>query len=90
MKTIYIKFYSPNDVMEVTPKTTDDEIIATCFKVYKCLNETQALELYANTRCAWSTLLENTMAPIDILKWMKEAYNHIKNNDFDWLEQNFT
>lgn len=89
MKVIYIKYYDANEVMEITPETTEAEIINTCFRAYKFTNEAVALDVYANSHCTWSTLLDDSMSFMDVQEWIKEAYNHIKNDDFDWLEQNF-
>lgn len=87
MKRLYIKYYSPSTVMDVTPETTDKEIMNACFRAYLYNDEFQALNAYANTPCTWSTLLEEST---DIPKWIKNAYEHIKNNDDEWLENNFT
>lgn len=91
MKTIYVKFYNPTEVMETTPKTTDKEIIKACFRTAKYKTETEALIAYAETPgTAWSTLLDDNMSFADIQNWINEAYNHIKNHDIDWLEEHFT
>lgn len=88
MRTIYIKFWSPEELG--IPKTTDAEIIKACFRVYKLENEFQALDMYANTRCTWSTLKDDSMSVKDIKNWIKKAYKHIKESDYEWLELNFT
>ena len=34
----------------------------------------------------WSTILDDDT---DIEKWIDDTYEHIKNHDTDWLEENF-
>lgn len=87
MKTIYVKYINPNLVFGNTDGLTEKEIKETCFRVFKCANEAHALDVYANTMCTWSTLLEDDT---DVNKWVDDAYEHIKSNDYGWLEQNFT
>lgn len=90
MKTIYVKFYNPTEVIEITSETTDEEIIRSCFRAAKYKTETEALMVYAETPgTVWSTLLDDSMSFMDIQNWIKEAYNHIKNHDIDWLEEHF-
>lgn len=86
MRTILVKFYSPNDVMDLTPETTDEEIKQTCFRVAKYDTEFDCLQAYANTPVAWSTILDDTA---DYKAFVDEAFGHIQSNDIDWLEQNF-
>lgn len=88
MRTIYVKFIDPMDVMgttEVSPK----EIKKYCFRVVKYPTEAQALFAYADTVCTWSTLLEDSMSADDIERWIDEAYSRIVRGDLDWLEANF-
>lgn len=85
-RTLFVKFYHPSDIMEITPYTTDDEIKKSCFRVLKYNTPGEALIAYANTQVTWSTLLDDNE---DYLKFVDEAYEHIKNNDYDWLEENF-
>lgn len=87
MKTIFVRFYNPNDVMNVTPETADEEIKEYCFKVNKYESELGALMAYAETPgTQWSTILDDDT---DLDKWIDDAYEHIKNHDIDWLEENF-
>lgn len=87
MKTIFVRFYNPNDVMDVTPATTDEEIKEYCFKANKYESELGALMVYAETPgTQWSTILDDDT---DLDKWIDDAYEHIKNHDTDWLEENF-
>lgn len=60
MRTIFVRFYHPNDVMDVTPETTDEEIKEYCFKVNKYASERGALMAYAETPgTQWSTILDD-------------------------------
>lgn len=87
MKTIFVRFYNPNDVMDVTPETTDEEIKEYCFRVNKYTTEQGALMAYAETPgTQWSTTLDDST---DMEKWIDDAYEHIKNHDIDWLEEHF-
>lgn len=86
MKTIFLRFYNPDEVMDVTAETTDEEIKKSCFKVCKYKTEFDALTAYANTPATWSTLLDESE---NIEEWIDDAYEHVKSNDFDWLEGNF-
>ena len=88
MRNIYVKFYDPSMVFpdEIIPELTDKQIIDACFRVYKYKDEASALMAYANTMCTWSTLLKDS---VDINKWIREAYDHIKNCDYNWLEEHF-
>lgn len=87
MRTIFVRFYNPNDVMDVTPEITDKEIKEYCFKANKYTTKQGALMAYADTPgTQWSTLLDEDT---DIEKWIDDAYEHIKNNDNNWLEENF-
>lgn len=87
MKTILVRYYNPSEVMDVTPETTADEIKEYCFRVNKYTSEGAALNAYAETPCTWSTLLDETA---DVKKFVDEAYEHIKQHDMEWLEENFT
>ena len=87
MKTIYVKFYSPQDVgmeeSEVTPKTLKEW----CIRAYKYQTAGEALLAYANTVCEWSTLLDEDA---DVEAFINEAIEHYMSYDWDWLEENFT
>jgi hypothetical protein len=89
MKTIYVKYYDPREIFpdEIISQLTDEQIIDECFIAFKCSDEGHALMVYANTMCTWSTLLDDS---VDVQAFIKEAYEHIKAYDLDWLEQNFT
>lgn len=87
MKTIYVKYYDPSEVMEgsidMLPKS---EVLKSCFRVAKYQTEGEALWTYANTMCTWSTLLEEDA---NVEEFIDCAYDALKSHDFDWLEQHF-
>lgn len=88
MKTIYVKYYSPMEVMdEPFEALTKKDVMKYCFRVAKYSNESYALETYANTMCTWSTLLDEDA---DVEQFIERAYTALKNHDLDWLEQHFT
>lgn len=74
--------------MEVTPETTEQEIKKNCFRVNKYRDEFSALIAYAETPCAWSTLLDDSVEA-SIQEFINTAYEHIKQHNEDWLEENF-
>lgn len=86
MRTILVRFYHPSEVMDINPNTTDEEIKTSCFRVNKYETEGECLEAYANTRVTWSTILDENN---DWKKFVDDAWKHIKNNDYDWLEEHF-
>ena len=86
MRTILVRFYHPAHVMDITPETTDEEIKSSCFRVNKFETEFDCLQAYANTSVTWSTNLDEND---DWKKFVDDAYEHIKNNDYDWLEEHF-
>lgn len=88
MKTIYVKYYDPMEVMdEPFEALSKKDVIKYCFVVAKYSNELYALETYANTMCTWSTLLDED-ANVEL--FIECAYTALKNHDLDWLEANFT
>ena len=87
MKTIYVKYYDPSEVMEGSIDTLDkSDVLRYCFKVGKYTDPTAALNAYANTLCTWSTLLEDDA---DVEEFIEEAYDALKRHDLEWLEENF-
>ena len=92
MKTIYVKYYDPREIFSdnIIPELTDEQIISNCFKAFKFQDETHALMTYANTGgTTWSTLLDNSMTEKEVKEWIEDAYQHIKDDDYNWLETNF-
>lgn len=86
MQNVLVIYYRPEDVMEVTPDTTDEEIKKNCFRVRKYQSSADALWAYANTPAQWSTIIEDSD---DYKAFVDEAYEHIKSEDYDWLYDNF-
>lgn len=87
MKTIYVNFTDPNNLIMDPPVILDDSLKRLCFTAFKYRTPFEALEAYANTRCTWSTLLEDST---NVAEFIDEAWEHIKAHDEDWLEANFT
>lgn len=85
-RTVLIIFDDPSDVMNITSHTTDDEIKEKCFRVLKYNTPREALIAYENTQVHWSTILDDEE---DYLKFIDNAYEHIKNKDYDWLDKYF-
>lgn len=87
MKTILVRFYSPADVScEFENEKTQKEI---CFKAARYSSEFAALDAYANTMCTWSTLLDDNSNISDIQAFIDEAWERIKDGDYEWLERHF-
>lgn len=87
MKIILVRFYHPSEVIGIIENVSDEEIKKHCFRVNKYRDEFSAFTAYAETPATWSTLLEDTA---DVKAFIDDAYEHYKNNDEDWLENNFT
>jgi hypothetical protein len=87
MKTIYVKYYDPSEVMEGSINTLDkSDVLRYCFRAIKYTDPTAALNAYANTICTWSTLLEDDA---DVDKFIETAYDALKRHDLEWLEEHF-
>ena len=88
MKTIFVRYYNPQDVFSNTDGVTEQDIKKCCFKVNRYATYSDALSAYCNTGgTTWSTMLDEDE---DAEKWIDEAYEHIKSMDSGWLEMNFT
>lgn len=83
MKTIYIKVYSPFNVGLEGEDVTFNNVKKLCIKVFLCPSEAVAFSAYANTRCDWSTLLDET-ANID--EFVNKVTNALIEQDIEWLE----
>lgn len=83
---ILIRFYYPVNI-GLEEDVLDEEIKKECFRINRYATEKEALDTYSNTRCDWSTLLDDSC---DIEEFIDEVYSHIKNHDEKWLEENFT
>lgn len=88
MKTIFVKYWDPSEVMgETLDNLSKSDVLRYCFRVVVYSNAKDALEAYANTHCTWSTLLDESA---NFVEFTDKAYNAIINRDYDWLENNFT
>lgn len=88
MKTIYVKYWDPTEVMgETIDNLSKSDVLKYCFRVVVYPNAKDALEAYANTQCTWSTLLDESA---NFVEFTDKAYNALINRDYDWLENNFT
>lgn len=94
MVSIFLKYYSPEDVTgEPMSNFTDEDIKDMCFRIAVYNNAAEALWAYANTPgTTWSTTLEVEEDGYDtyIMNFIDECLSHIKQNDIIWLEQNFS
>ena len=84
--TIFVEFYYPSSIIDILSCTDDDKIKEQCFEVSKYDTEEQALDAYEHTQAPWSIILDDDQ---DVNKFVDEAYEHIKNKDYDWLEKYF-
>ena len=84
--TVFIEFYYPSDVKTILSCTDDDKIKEQCFEVSKYDTEEQAVDAYEHTQAPWSIILDDDQ---DVNKFVDEAYDHLKNNDYRWLCKHF-
>ena len=84
--TVFVEFYWLSNVMDILSCTTDDEIKEKCFVVSKYDTPEQALDAYEHTQASWSIILDDDQ---DVNKFVDEAYDHLKNNDYRWLCKHF-
>jgi hypothetical protein len=77
--------YDYNFMGRETPPT-EEALKKSCFKVSVFKTQGEALMVYANTPAEWSTILDDKA---DVNAFINEAWNHIKEHDTDWLEENF-
>jgi hypothetical protein len=88
MKTIYVKYWDPSEVMGRTVDTLPkSKVMRYCFRAAKYNTEAEALWAYTSTMYTWSTLLEQGA---DVEQFVEEAYEALKEHNYDWLEENFT
>lgn len=91
MKTIFIKYYRPEEVSDLTLNDlSDEELKDLCFKAFKCKDEASALNTYANTRATWSTILDDSDELFDVNDFIEQAIRAIRDYDYEWLEKFFT
>ena len=84
--TVFVEFYYPSDVKTILSCTTDDEVKKACFEVSKFDTEEEALGAYEQSQAVWSIILDDDQ---DVNKFVDEAYDHLKNNDYRWLCKHF-
>lgn len=84
--TVFVEFYYPSSIIDILSCTDDDKIKEQCFEVSKYDTEEQALDAYEHTQAPWSVILDDDE---DVYKFVDEAYNRLKNNDYRWLYKYF-
>ena len=84
--TIRVKFYYPRDVKSILSCDRDNKIKKECFEVSKYDTEEEAVYAYEHTQASWSIILDDDQ---DVNKFVDEAYDHLKNNDYRWLCKHF-
>ena len=84
--TIFVEFYWLSNVMDILSSNTDDEIKEKCFVVSKFDTEEQAVDAYEHTQAPWSVILDDDQ---DVNKFVDEAYEALKNNNYRWLCKHF-
>ena len=84
--TIFVEFYYPSDVKTILSCNSDDNVKKACFGVSKYDTEEEALDAYEQSKAVWSVILDDDE---DYLKFIDEAYDHLKNNDYRWLCKHF-
>ena len=84
--TVFIEFYYPSSIIEVLSCTDDDKIKEKCFEVSKYDTEEEALDAYEQSQAVWSVIIDDDE---DVNKFVDEAYDHLKNNDYRWLCKHF-
>lgn len=85
MQRIYVKFNYPDFTRDM--KNVSEESLNRCFIIGDYPDTFTALTAYAETPCDYSTLLDDSQ---DYHEFVEEAKKHIRANDIDWLEENFT
>ena len=84
--TVFIEFYYPSSIIDILSCTDDDKIKEQCFEVSKVDTEEEAVDAYEHTQAPWSIILDEDQ---DVNKFVDEAYDHLKNNDYHWLRKHF-
>ena len=84
--TVFVEFYYPSDVTTILSCDTDDKIKKACFEVSKYDTEEEAVDAYENSNAVWSVIIDDDE---DVNKFVDEAYDHLKNNDYRWLCKHF-
>ena len=84
--TVFVEFYYPSDVKTILSCTTDDEVKKACFEVSKFDTPEEAVDAYENSKAVWSVIIDDDQ---NVNKFVDEAYDHLKNNDYRWLYKHF-
>ena len=84
--TVFIEFYYPSSIIDVLSCTDDDKIKEQCFEVSKYDTEEEALDAYEQSQAVWSVIIDDDQ---DYHKFINEAYEALKNNDYHWLYKYF-
>ena len=84
--TVFVEFYYPSSIIDVLSCTDDDKIKKACFVVTKYATPEEALYAYEHTQASWSIILDDDE---DVNKFVDEAYEALKNNDYRWLYKHF-
>ena len=84
--TILVEFYYPSDVKTILSCNSDDNVKKACFEVSKYDTEEEALDAYEQSQAVWSIILDDDQ---DVNKFVDEAYEALKNNDYRWLYKHF-
>ena len=84
MKVVLVIFYSPE---ELGVEFEDEKIQKDkCFNILRYPDEGTCLWAYANKKCLWSVIKDEND---DLQHFIDEAWEHIQNQDYEWLESNF-
>ena len=84
--TILVAFYYPSDVKTILSCTDAATIQKACFEVSKYDTEEEAVDAYERTKVVWSVIIDDDQ---DVNKFIDEAYESLKNNDYHWLYKHF-
>ena len=84
--TVLVEFYYPSRIKDILSCTNDDNIKKICFEVSKFKTPEEALYAYEHPQAPWSIILDEDE---DYIKFVDEAYEHLKNNDYRWLYKHF-
>ena len=84
--TIFVEFYYPSDVKTILACNTDDIVKKACFGVSKFDTEEEAVDAYEQSQAVWSVIIDDDQ---DVNKFVDEAYEALKNNDYRWLYKHF-
>ena len=84
--TMLVEFYHLSDVKTILACNTDDKVKKACFEVSKYDTEEEAVDAYEQTKAVWSVIIDDDQ---DVNKFVDEAYEALKNNDYHWLYKHF-